>query len=70
MKDAVQNAYSVLTALLIRLVSGTNAQTHVRVFVEQMRSAPLLIMFLVVLALKAIQGTHLHNVLEKNHLKR
>lgn len=70
MKGVVQNAYSVLTALPIKLVSGINAQIHAQVFVGQMQSALLLIMFLVVLALKAIQATHLHNVLEKSHLKR
>lgn len=70
MKVVVQNAYLALTALLIRLVSGTNAQIHAQVFVGQMRSAPLLIMFPVVLVLKAIQATRLHNVSEKNHLKR
>lgn len=70
MKGVVQSAFSVLTALLIRLVSGTNVQTHVQEYVAQMRSAQLLIMFLVVLALKAIQATHLHNVTEKNHPRK
>lgn len=35
-----------------------------------MLSAQLLIMFLVVLALKAIRATHLYNVSEKNYPKR
>lgn len=70
MKAVVQNAYLVLTALLIRPVSGTNAQTHVQEFVVQMLNAQLLIMFLAALALKAIQATHLYSVSEKNHPQR
>lgn len=70
MKCVVQNVYSVLTALLIRLVPKINVLTHVLEFVEQMRNAQSLIMFPVALALMVIQAIHLHNVSEKNHPKR